>query len=127
VAGNRHLRNASFCNQTVTVVIVPVIDCPADIVNPQHGPAHDVTYNVTAVDADGALPVTCVPPSGTGFRVGTSNVVCSASNSNAPPRAASPSRCFRTIVRWLEPWRSTWPRVHPPTSNCPRQMPMATR
>ena len=74
--------NSAFCNQTVTVVIVPVIDCPANIIRQSTGPLTPVTYNVTAADANGAVPVTCVPPSGTGFRVGTSNVVCSASNSN---------------------------------------------
>jgi hypothetical protein len=41
-----------------------------------------VTYTATAQDAnDGALPVTCVPPSGSVFPVGTTTVTCTATDS----------------------------------------------
>ncbi len=74
--------NSSFCNQTVTVVITPVIDCPGNIITHSTGGLTPVTYNVTAVDANGPVPVTCVPPSGTGFPIGANNVICTAANAN---------------------------------------------
>src|SRR6266404_5003703 len=41
-----------------------------------------VTYTITALDSSGnSLPVSCTPPSGTGFRLGVSNVVCRATDS----------------------------------------------
>jgi hypothetical protein len=85
----------------------PTITCPPNVVAECTGGLTPVTYTVTAVDSSGApLPVTCVPPSGTGFRLGNSNVVCTATDSGGrsssctfivrvvdttPPRVTCPS------------------------------------
>ena len=48
-----------------------------------------VTYNVTAQDsADGAVAVSCVPRSGSRFRIGRTLVTCSASDSSGNARTA---------------------------------------
>jgi hypothetical protein len=69
-------------NGTFNVKVVdttgPVLSLPADIVtqNP------NVTYTASAMDlVDGAVAITCVPPSGSAFSVGTTTVNCSASDS----------------------------------------------
>jgi hypothetical protein len=55
-----------------------------------------VTYKVTATDnADGAVPVSCLPRSGTRFPVGRTVVKCSAMDSSANTGNAS----FRVTVR----------------------------
>jgi hypothetical protein len=63
--------------------VAPVVTGPA--VNPvvtATGPGGaSVTFVVTANDAeDGALPVSCTPPSGSLFPVGVTNVSCSATD-----------------------------------------------
>src|SRR5262245_44167697 len=61
----------------------PTITCPPGVMAECTGTLTPVTYTVTATDSSGnPLSVTCVPPSGTGFRVGTSNVVCSATDAS---------------------------------------------
>src|SRR5437773_2718055 len=61
--------------------VPPTLTCPGNVQAECTGGLTPVTYDVTAVDASGnPLPVTCMPPPGTGFRVGTSNVVCSATD-----------------------------------------------
>src|SRR6185503_7474092 len=72
----------------------PTITCPPGGVAAEcNGGLTPVTYTVTAVDAGGApLPVICVPPSGTGFRLGVSNVVCTATDS-----AGLSSSCTFTV------------------------------
>jgi len=55
-----------------------------------------VTFKVTAQDdKDGAVPATCVPQSGSRFRVGRTVVECSATDSSANAASAS----FKTTVR----------------------------
>jgi len=74
--------NSNSCSFTVTVNDTrPVITCSTNIIAECTGGLTPVTFIVTAVDVSGTpVPVTCVPPSGTGFRIGTSNVVCTATD-----------------------------------------------
>ena len=59
-----------------------------------------VTYNVTASDgADGQVPVTCDPRSGSRFPIGRTIVRCSATDSSGNTANAS----FRIIVRATRP------------------------
>src|SRR6185503_13050532 len=62
---------------------LPVLSCPSSGVTAEcNGGLTPVTYTVTAVDGlNNPLPVTCIPPSGSGFRLGASNVVCRATDS----------------------------------------------
>src|SRR5439155_569650 len=63
-------------------------------------------YAVTAVDSSGApLPVTCEPPSGSGFRLGRSNVTCTATDS----LGISSSCSFTVTVVDTTPPRVTCP------------------
>jgi hypothetical protein len=49
-----------------------------------------VTFKVAAHDdRDGALPVTCVPKSGSRFRIGRTRVVCTATDTSANRKAAA--------------------------------------
>ena len=49
-----------------------------------------VTFQVAAQDdRDGALPVTCVPRSGSRFRIGRTRVVCTATDTSANRKAAA--------------------------------------
>ena len=60
----------------------PVLVLPADIRLDANSPSgRTVTYSATATD-DGATPpvVTCVPPSGSQFRVGATTVTCTATD-----------------------------------------------
>jgi predicted extracellular nuclease len=61
----------------------PVLHLPADISVEATGPGGAmVTFTATATDAvDASVVVTCVPPSGSVFPVGTTVVNCSATNS----------------------------------------------
>ncbi len=57
----------------------PTVTCPSNILAQCAGGLTQVFFEATSADSMGnPLSVTCVPPSGTGFRLGTSNVVCSA-------------------------------------------------
>jgi hypothetical protein len=83
---------------TVTVVDTtpPALSVPADITAVATGPTGAiVTYDVTASDlVDGSVAVSCSPPSGSMFVLGTTTVNCSASDS----RSNSASASFRVIV-----------------------------
>jgi hypothetical protein len=60
----------------------PTVVCSSNITTECTGGLTTVSYTGSAVDNAGApLPLICTPPSGTGFRLGTSNVVCSATDS----------------------------------------------
>jgi hypothetical protein len=78
----------------------PTIACSANIVAECTGGLTPVTYTVTAVDSAGApVAVVCVPPSGSGFRLGQSNVTCTATSGGV-----SASCTFRvTVVDTLPP------------------------
>ena len=81
-AGN--VRTGSF---TVTVgdTSQPMLDLANDRIVEASGPGGaEVTYQVSATDAvDGSVPVTCVPPSGSVFPMGTTEVHCSATDSSS--------------------------------------------
>ncbi|HET6956270.1 MAG TPA: HYR domain-containing protein, partial [Vicinamibacterales bacterium] len=60
----------------------PVLTLPAPIVGASSMAGASVNYSVSAVDlVDGPRPVTCAPPSGATFPVGTTTVTCSSSDS----------------------------------------------
>jgi HYR domain len=71
---------------TVTVVDTtpPVLTLPADTTLAATSAAGAVgTFTATASDlVDGSVPVTCAPPSGSTFPLGTTTVVCSASDAH---------------------------------------------
>ncbi len=68
----------------------PVLNCPNRLVAECTGGLTPVNFTVTANDlCEGPVAVTCVPPSGTGFRLGESNVVCTARNSAGVARNCS--------------------------------------
>ena len=91
----------------------PQITCPGGVSAECTGGLTPVSYTVTAADlCDGPVPVTCLPPSGTGFRIGTSNVVCSATDS-----AGNVSTCS-FVVTVVD---TTAPRV-----NCPSDISVDT-
>lgn len=77
--------NHSSTSAPVNITVIdgpPVVTCPAGVVVECSGGLTPVTYTVTATDTcDGPVPVACTPPSGTGFRTGTSNVTCRATDS----------------------------------------------
>jgi HYR domain len=60
----------------------PVVTVPDDIIAEATGPdGAVVTFNATAEDAvDGSVAVTCTPPSGSTFALGTKEVSCSATD-----------------------------------------------
>lgn len=61
----------------------PTISCPADITVDESSPSANsaiVTYNVTATDNSGSADVSCDPPSGSSFAIGTHQVVCTATD-----------------------------------------------
>jgi subtilisin-like proprotein convertase family protein len=73
------------CSFTVTVndTQVPTVNCPANMTVPNtpNSCSAVVTYNVTATDnCPGVSAVTCMPPSGSTFPVGTTMVSCSATD-----------------------------------------------
>jgi HYR domain-containing protein/PKD domain-containing protein len=79
----------------------PTINCSPNIVAECTGGLTPVTFTVTAADASGnPIGVTCLPPSGSGFRIGQSNVTCVATDS-----ANSSASCsFRvTVVDTIPP------------------------
>jgi len=92
--GDGHGGIASATVQVTLSAPPPVITCSPNLTAEAVGGLTPVTYTVTAVDFAGApLPVVCVPPSGSGFRVGTSNVVCTATDS-----AGQSSSCSFTVT-----------------------------
>lgn len=68
---------------TVTDAEAPVLTVPASITVNATGPnGAVVTYSVSATDNTGAATVTCVPPSGSTFQVGTTTVNCTATDAS---------------------------------------------
>jgi hypothetical protein len=78
--------NAASGSFTVTVTLVdvtpPILTLPGDLALAASGSAGAVaTFAASAVDAvDGPVAVTCAPPSGSTFPIGTTIVSCSASD-----------------------------------------------
>ncbi|NUT54232.1 MAG: VWA domain-containing protein, partial [Saccharothrix sp.] len=100
--------------QTVTI---PVRDVTAPVVTvddrialaPWDQPGQRIDYTATAVDAlGGPLPVSCAPPSGTVFPVGTTTVVCTATDASG--NTGSDSATF-TVNQAPQP-----PQPQPPPS-----------
>jgi sugar lactone lactonase YvrE len=75
----------------------PVVTVPADMTVDATGPAGAaVSYAASAVDGtDGQLPVACSPASGTTFAIGTTTVVCAATDRAGNTGTAS----FKATVR----------------------------
>lgn len=73
---------------TFTVNVVdttpPVLTLPSNITEEAASPGgNEITFAATADDlVDGWVPVTCVPPSGSTFELGSTTVSCSASDSH---------------------------------------------
>jgi FtsP/CotA-like multicopper oxidase with cupredoxin domain len=96
----------------------PEITCPADIVavNDPGQCSAAVTFMATATDACGAVDVTCVPPSGSVFPVGTTADTCTATDNIGQTDACS----FNVTVVDTEPPQVTcsvataslWPPNH---------------
>jgi O-glycosyl hydrolase len=85
--------NTGGASFTVTVrdTTPPVITVPANTNLGATGPGGAIfTYTATAVDAvDGSVAVTCVPPSGSTFPIGTTTVTCSAADTRLNASSAS--------------------------------------
>ncbi len=100
--------NSNFCtfNVTITLRAPPTIVCPSGVLVECTGGLTPATYNVTATDfAGNPLPVTCTPPSGSGFRLGTSNVTCTATDN----LGSSSSCSFIVTIQDTTPPRVTCP------------------
>lgn len=73
----------------VTVIdsTAPELDLPSDITIVTANPSGEVvTFTATAFDiVDGSLAVSCTPPSGTTFPIGTTTVTCTATDSRDNP------------------------------------------
>ena len=76
---------SSTCTTTVTFVdtTAPVITCPANItVTAAPGKRSAIVYyTVTATDNCSPVTITCTPPSGSSFPLGTTPVSCTAKDS----------------------------------------------
>ena len=78
--------NTASGSFTVTVIDSesPVLTVPANIEVNATGPAGAVvTYTASATDNAGASTVTCVPPSGATFPIGTTTVTCTATDTSS--------------------------------------------
>ncbi|MFF1267191.1 VWA domain-containing protein [Streptomyces anulatus] len=102
-------------------IAVNDIDVPAVTVDDRTARAPDddgarIEYTATATDPqDGALPVTCTPPSGSLFPVGTTTVTCSATDS-AGNTGADTAR-FEVLEPVVPPPPPTPPPPPPPASD----------
>ncbi|MFJ8974739.1 HYR domain-containing protein [Streptomyces anulatus] len=102
-------------------IAVNDIDVPVVTVDDRTARAPDddgarIDYTATATDPqDGALPVTCTPPSGSLFPVGTTTVTCSATDS-AGNTGADTAR-FEVLEPVVPPDPPTPPPPPPPASD----------
>jgi hypothetical protein len=105
--------NTGWASFTVAVVdtTAPTIAVPGDIaVEGASAAGAVVTYAASASDVvDGSVPVTCVPPSGSTFPVGTTTVTCTARDAAGNEASAS----FVVRVRQLATRRNHVPRAQP--------------
>lgn len=97
----------------------PVLSLPANITAEATGPnGAVVTYTATANDnLDGQVPVTCVPPSGSTFSLGTTTVQCSATDAHGNIATGSFTITVRdttppTIVSIAATPSNLWPPDH---------------
>ncbi|MFI5650499.1 VWA domain-containing protein [Streptomyces anulatus] len=102
-------------------IAVNDVDVPVVTVDDRTARAPDddgarIEYTATATDPqDGALPVTCTPPSGSLFPVGTTTVTCSATDS-AGNTGADTAR-FEVMEPVVPPDPPTPPPPPPPASD----------
>ncbi|OKJ15447.1 hyalin [Streptomyces sp. TSRI0261] len=102
-------------------IAVNDVDVPVVTVDDRTARAPDddgarIEYTATATDPqDGALPVTCTPPSGSLFPVGTTTVTCSATDS-AGNTGADTAR-FEVLEPVVPPDPPTPPPPPPPASD----------
>ncbi|WP_456340441.1 HYR domain-containing protein [Streptomyces anulatus] len=102
-------------------IAVNDVDVPVVTVDDRTARAPDddgarIAYTATATDPqDGALPVTCTPPSGSLFPVGTTTVTCSATDS-AGNTGADTAR-FEVLEPVVPPDPPTPPPPPPPASD----------
>jgi hypothetical protein len=94
---------------TVQDTTAPALTLPADIVKAAGGnSAATVSYLASAHDlVDGNVGITCVPPSGSSFVVGTTTVTCTATDS----RGNAASGTFHVTVNYA------WTGFFQPVSN----------
>jgi len=91
-AGDAHA-NVAVGEFEVKVIVTPILHLPDNIVAEATSAAGAVvTFTATAEGADG--PVTCTPPSGSTFALGTTTVNCSATNA-----AGTSTGSFTVTVR----------------------------
>jgi len=100
---------SATCSATVTVVdgTPPVIACPSNIVTSATAGqcAATVVYSATVTDNCSSATVTCSPSSGSSFNVGTTMVVCMATDA-----AGNTANCsFSVTVSDLQPPAITCP------------------
>ncbi|MFM1768228.1 MAG: hypothetical protein RJA22_757 [Verrucomicrobiota bacterium] len=83
VDGSGNTARAEF-RITVLDGQAPTLACPADMSRPAipGGTTAIVTYSVSAQDTDPNVVVTCAPPSGSTFALGTTPVTCTATDSS---------------------------------------------
>jgi len=78
--------NTATCSFNVTVNDneIPMINCPANITTPagQLVCYAVVTYTATATDNCPGVTVSCAPPSGSQFPIGTTSVACTATDTS---------------------------------------------
>ncbi|MFI9057327.1 HYR domain-containing protein [Streptomyces anulatus] len=102
-------------------IAVNDIDVPVVTVDDRTARAPDddgarIEYTATATDPqDGALPVTCTPPSGSLFPVGTTTVTCSATDSAGNTGADTAQ--FEVMEPVVPPAPPTPPPPPPPASD----------
>jgi hypothetical protein len=108
------LGNESAGSFTVTVenTLPPVLTLPADITEPATSLSGAiVNFTVTATDnVDPSPTVTCVPPSGSTFPIGTTTVDCTAADSNGNESTGS---FTVTVVDVTAPFVVSSTRVDP--------------
>lgn len=105
ITGSDFAGNQSTVTCTYTVVLSdtvrPVVTVPANIVSDATGPSGSpAVFAASAVDdVDPAPVVSCTPPSGSTFAIGTTTVVCSATDTSGNVGTAS----FTVTVRGADP------------------------
>lgn len=90
LAGNASALSPSL-SVTIDTLAPPVLTLPANITDEATGPSGAmVSYTASATDlVDGVRPVTCAPPSGSTFPIGTTTVNCSASDTHGNTASGS--------------------------------------
>jgi hypothetical protein len=108
---------------SVVDVVAPVIEGLVNIVVEANGPSGSVvTFSPTATDdVDGSVAVSCLPPSGSTFPLGTTTVVCSASDAAGHKTTGSFTVTVRDTIAPSAPVLSVTPAVlWPPSHNMMR-------